>query len=146
MRPYLTITSNLPVNNNGEYFGDVKGLFTVQYKVRDLSNNTSVTVSRSVNVINSTSSITDAVNANNVVSIYPNPNNGMVKLKLMETANADVTVKVYNIMGVLAKTLTLNHKDLTEKQLDLTSFASGVYLVQVETEGKVSTHKINIVK
>jgi hypothetical protein len=40
----------------------------------------------------------------------------------------------------------LNHKDLTEKQLDLTSFASGVYLVQVETEGKVSTHKINIVK
>jgi uncharacterized membrane protein len=81
-----------------------------------------------------------------VLSIYPNPNNGMVKLKLMETANADVTVKVYNIMGVLAKTLTLNHKDLTEKQLDLTSFASGVYLVQVETEGKVTTHKINIVK
>jgi hypothetical protein len=29
MRPYLTITSNLPINNNGEYFGDVKGLFTV---------------------------------------------------------------------------------------------------------------------
>jgi hypothetical protein len=98
MRPYLTITSNLPVNSNGEYFGDVKGLFTVQYKVRDLSNNTSTTVSRSINVINSTSSISDAVNANNVVSIYPNPNNGMVKLKLMETATADVTVKVYNIM------------------------------------------------
>ena len=146
MRPYLTISSNLPVNSNGEYFGDVKGLFTVQYKVRDLSNNTSITVSRSINVVNSTSSISEAVNANNVVSIYPNPNNGMVKLKLMETANSDVTVKVYNIMGALTKTITLNHKDLTEKQLDLTSFASGVYLVQVETEGKVSTHKINIVK
>ena len=146
MRPYLTITSNLPVNNNGEYFADIEGLYVVQYKVRDLSNNISEIITRTVNVVSSTSSIADAVNANNVLSIYPNPNNGMVKLKLMETANADVTVKVYNIMGVLAKTLTLNHKDLTEKQLDLTSFASGVYLVQVETEGKVSTHKINIVK
>ncbi|MFY7732104.1 MAG: T9SS type A sorting domain-containing protein, partial [Bacteroidia bacterium] len=142
----LTITSNLPVNSNGEYFGDIEGLYVVQYKVRDLSNNISEIVTRTVNVIASTSSINDVINGNNVVSIYPNPNNGLVKLKLMETTNADVTVKVYNIMGVLAKTLTLNHKDLTEKQLDLTSFASGVYLVQVETEGKVSTHKINIVK
>ncbi|MFY7734287.1 MAG: T9SS type A sorting domain-containing protein, partial [Bacteroidia bacterium] len=142
----LTITSNLPVNSNGEYFGDVKGLFTVQYKVRDLSNNTSIIVSRSINVVNSTSSISETLNANDLISIYPNPNNGMVKLKLMEATNADITVKVYNIMGVLTKTLTLNHKDLTEKQLDLTSFASGVYLIQVETEGKVSTHKINIVK
>jgi hypothetical protein len=146
MRPYLTISSNLPVNSNGEYFGDIEGLYVVQYKVRDLSNNISEIVTRTVNVIASTSSIDDVINGNNVVSIYPNPNNGMVKLKLMETANADVTVKVYNIMGALTKTITLNHKDLTEKQLDLTSFASGVYLVQVETEGKVSTHKINIVK
>ncbi|MFA9213773.1 MAG: T9SS type A sorting domain-containing protein, partial [Candidatus Methylacidiphilales bacterium] len=146
IRKNLTITSDLPVNSDGNYFGNIEGLYTVEYKIRDLSNNISKPITRTVNVVASTSSVEDAINANNILAIYPNPSNGILKVKLFEATNADVTVKVYNSVGALAKTITLNNKDLTEKQLDLTGFANGVYLVQVETEGKVYTHKISVVK
>ncbi|MFA9214525.1 MAG: T9SS type A sorting domain-containing protein [Candidatus Methylacidiphilales bacterium] len=146
IRKNLTITSNLPVNSDGNYFGNIEGLYIVEYKVRDLSNNISKPITRTVNVVASTSSVEDAINANNILAIYPNPSNGIIKVKLFEATNADVNVKVYNSVGALAKTITLTNKDLTEKQLDLTNFANGVYLVQVETEGKVYTHKISVVK
>ena len=55
-------------------------------------------------------------------------------------------MKIYNSVGSLAKTLTIENNDLTEKQIDLSAFANGVYLVQVETAGKVYTHKISVIK
>jgi hypothetical protein len=146
IRKNLTITSNLPVNSDGNYFGDIEGLYTVEYKVRDLSNNISEVLQRTVNVIASTSRVEEAINSNNILAIYPNPSNGILKLKLFEVTSSDVTVKVYNSVGALSKTIVLNNTDLTEKQLDLTGFANGVYLIQVETEGKVYTHKISVVK
>jgi hypothetical protein len=146
IRGNLVVTSNLPINNDGKYFGDLEGVYVVEYKVRDRSNNISEVARRTVNVISNNTSIENAINANNILAIYPNPSNGILKVKLYENTNADVTVKVYNSVGALAKTLTLNNKDLSEKQLDLTGFANGVYLVQVETEGKVYTHKISVVK
>jgi hypothetical protein len=146
IRKNLTVTSNLPVNSNSEYFGDIEGLFVVQYKVRDISNNISELVTRTVNVITNSTSIEDAINANNILTIYPNPNNGMVKMKMYETTTSDVTVKIYNAIGSLAKTLTIKNNDLTEKLIDLSSFASGVYLVQIETAEKVYTHKISVIK
>ena len=142
----LTVTSNLPLNANSVYFGNVEGLFTVQYRVRDISNNISTLVTRTVNVISNATSIEDAINANNILSIYPNPNNGMVKMKMYETTLNDVTVKIYNTIGGLAKTITIKNNDLTEKQIDLSSFASGVYLIQIESENKVYTHKISVIK
>ena len=83
---------------------------------------------------------------NNILSIYPNPNNGMVKMKMYETTLNDVTVKIYNAIGGLAKTITIKNNDLTEKQIDLSSFASGVYLIQIEAADKVYTHKISVIK
>ena len=146
IRKNLTVTSNLPLNANSQYFGNEEGLYTVQYRVRDLSNNSSAIVTRTVNVIANVTSIEDAINANNILSIYPNPNNGIVKLKMYETTLNDVTVKIYNAVGGLAKTITIKNNDLTEKQIDLSSFASGVYLVQIENADKVYTHKISVIK
>jgi hypothetical protein len=114
--------------------------------VRDISNNISALVTRTVNVIPNATAIEDAINANNILSIYPNPNNGMVKMKMYETTLNDVTVKIYNTIGGLAKTITIKNNDLTEKQIDLSSFASGVYLIQIESADKVYTHKISVIK
>ncbi len=146
IRKNLTVTSNLPLNANNEYFGNVEGLFTVEYKVRDLSNNISEVVKRSVNVILNETSIEESINANNILAIYPNPNNGLLKVKMYETTSNDVTVKVYNAVGGLAKTITIRNNDLTEKQIDLSAFASGVYLIQIEAADKVYTHKISVIK
>ena len=147
IRKNLVITSNLPINSNGDYFGNVEGLYTVQYKVRDVSNNISETYFRTINVIaNTTSVIENSINANNILSIYPNPNNGIVKVKLFGNNKQEVNVKIYNSVGSLAKTLTIENNDLSEKQIDLSAFANGVYLVQVESAGKVYTHKISVIK
>ncbi|MES2654099.1 MAG: immunoglobulin-like domain-containing protein [Bacteroidota bacterium] len=146
IRKNLTIVSNLPQNGNGDYFGDVEGLFSVSYKVTDLSGNQSAPTIRTVNVVANSSSVEDVLNANNIVAIYPNPSNGLLKLKLFEALTDDVNIKVYNAVGGLAKTITINKNDLVEKQIDLSAFANGVYLIQVETNNKVYTHKISVVK
>jgi hypothetical protein len=136
----------LPLNANNEYFGDVEGIFKVSYRVRDIANNVSTVVERTINVIANTTSVENVINSNNILSIYPNPNNGLLKLKLMNVTKNDVTIKVYNSLGSLAKTIVINNTDLNEKALDLSGFANGVYFVQVESDNNTVTHKISLVK
>jgi hypothetical protein len=146
IRKNLIVVSSLPKNADNDYFGDVEGLFSVNYRVSDLSGNQSQVVTRTVNVTANTTSIEDVLNANDIIALYPNPNNGILKLKLFANTDNDVTVKVYNAVGGLAKTMVINKSDLQEKQIDLMGFASGVYLIQVETNEKVYTHKISVAK
>ncbi|MDT0294123.1 T9SS type A sorting domain-containing protein [Mesonia ostreae] len=72
------------------------------------------------------------------VSLYPNPTKtGFVTIK---TASSEVaSIEVYNLLGkqVIAQTLTNN-------TLNVSSLASGVYLVKVSAEGKTATKKLVI--
>lgn len=57
---------------------------------------------------------------NNLISIYPNPTQGLVHIN----SDDKVTVRVYNINGMLMT-------QTTEKQVDLTHFAPGMYIIDV---------------
>ena len=80
----------------------------------------------------------DENTANNGVSIFPNPNNGVFSLKVNAS---DATVKVMNTQGqiILTKNILKNNA-----KIDLSNNAKGIYFVTVASENGVSTHKVSV--
>lgn len=70
-------------------------------------------------------------------SVYPNPSSGEFRIKGAQQS----VVSVYNILGnTVVKKSLLN----SDEDLDLSSFADGVYIIQIETES--SSELIKVVK
>lgn len=88
-----------------------------------------------------TSSVGIKENTLNVVSIFPNPSNGVVTLNAIE---ANSSVEVYNIIGenVFTKSVLVKGSNT----LDLSNLAAGSYIVKVKTGNEVATKRIVISK
>ncbi len=72
------------------------------------------------------------------VSVYPNPSEGFVKLKI----NVDlVNVEIFNLLG--EKQLTFENVT-NDQELDLSALKKGFYLVRNTKENYISTQKIEI--
>jgi Secretion system C-terminal sorting domain len=71
------------------------------------------------------------------ITVYPNPNNGLFTIELMDVENT--TIEIYNIAGqlVLQKKSTRN---LTK--INLTKHSKGMYFVKVKTGNKTTTRKV----
>ncbi len=61
------------------------------------------------------------------VSIFPNPSNGVVNLRVMKFENA--TIRVINILG---KEIYNSRMSDINTQIDLSNFAKGLYIVKVD--------------
>lgn len=75
--------------------------------------------------------------------IYPNPNNGNFTIEIENPAK-DISIKVYDIIGNLIKTVETN-PDKKSYSIDLET-ANGIYLVKVKSGELVWYQKINIFK
>ncbi len=73
--------------------------------------------------------------ANNLVNIYPNPSTGLVNI----TATENSTIKVVDIAGRIVEEFSVN----AFEEINFTQSA-GMYVVQVESNGNASTHKLII--
>ena len=69
-------------------------------------------------------------------SIYPNPATSIINLKTQNPLNS---VTVFSTLGALVKQLTNMNKPITS--LDVSSLESGVYFLQLISNGKVITRK-----
>ncbi len=78
-----------------------------------------------------TASISDLSDAK--IHMYPNPTNGMVHISGKKSVDA---IRVFNISGQLIKEVT------NANSLDLTSQLSGLYMIEIEDEGKTSVSKL----
>jgi Secretion system C-terminal sorting domain/Ig-like domain CHU_C associated len=78
---------------------------------------------------------------NNLVEIYPNPSNGVFNLNINEIEN--VTIEVYNQLGVRVKSLELEN-DTSNYQLDLSGFAKGIYILNISNENQKLIKKLII--
>jgi uncharacterized delta-60 repeat protein/uncharacterized repeat protein (TIGR01451 family) len=67
------------------------------------------------------------------VKIYPNPTNGMVTLEMPESASVS-EMRVYSVIGVLQKTVTLD-KSATQ-QVNLEDIQEGLYLYEILQNGE----------
>ena len=79
---------------------------------------------------------------------YPNPFNPSTTLEMTLDAQADVSVKVYNLTGQLVDVIAEgNYLPNSYKfTWNAENLASGVYLVRAEVAGQVSTQKLMLLK
>lgn len=72
------------------------------------------------------------------ISLYPNPTNGKLKIKLNET----LMQTNYQIYDVLGKTIAKGIFNEIENEIDLISKENGLYLLKIETENSTILKKI----
>lgn len=75
------------------------------------------------------------------IRAYPNPTDGLFEIVIDEPFTTYYKVEVYNDLGVLVKKIILNGSELTY-QIDLTSFPTGIYLLNIKSENKLYQSKI----
>jgi len=71
------------------------------------------------------------------VSVYPNPTKDVLNISL-ETGIIE-KITIYNVLGSELKNIF--NKDSVDKPIDVSDLQSGVYFVQVTSEGKTATKK-----
>jgi hypothetical protein len=85
----------------------------------------------------------EEVAGNISVNIYPNPSTGIFYLDLASVNNRIVNVRVYSANGAL---VTENNfvADTAVRELNLSNYAQGVYVVKVTSDNLTSTKRIII--
>lgn len=72
------------------------------------------------------------------LTMYPNPLKGNT-LFITSTVNAEMNVKIYNVLGKEVLSTKVNNTSV-----DVSNLASGVYMVKITEEGKTATRKLVI--
>jgi hypothetical protein len=142
------ITSTLPLisGTTNRWFGDVPGLFSVTYRVTDLSGNQSSLAIRYVSVSPEAciTGIGEVMNIDKMMSVYPNPSAGIFNLRLVQVMEQDVKVTMMDIQGKEVAHKIINGKNLGEENIDLSSANKGIYIMKVETGSQVYTKKVQL--
>jgi Ig-like domain CHU_C associated/Secretion system C-terminal sorting domain/PKD domain/Lamin Tail Domain/Proprotein convertase P-domain len=83
--------------------------------------------------------------AGGLVSVFPNPGNGVFNLSLENLAGNDVVVRVFDLRGemIVSQNLRVNGA-MEHTMIDLTAFSRGMYLLKVETNGHSVTGRLVI--
>lgn len=123
------------------------GVYYINYKLSDPSNNEAMMVTRPVfvnyppncqNTYLSTSSLT----LDEAVNVFPNPTSGVVKLSYALTNAEPVMVEVYNIQGAKVATVNNLKAGLGYTEIDLGKFGSGIYQIRLTNNGQTTTKKV----
>jgi extracellular elastinolytic metalloproteinase len=93
---------------------------------------------------NPPSSVEDLANVGINLNVFPNPTDRILNVQLETPTPADITFALTTLDGrtLLAQTVRVN--GLHNQVLDVSSLPEGMYLLQVMTEGGVSTRKVVI--
>jgi hypothetical protein len=67
-------------------------------------------------------------------SIMPNPSNGLIEVDLRSYGERKVQMDFYNLQGKLLRSVVLESV-IGKEEIDLTSFANGMYLIRVRAQG-----------
>jgi endonuclease I len=74
--------------------------------------------------------IYDIVSGLSTVNIYPNPANTFINVNVIN-GNRVGTIRIYNTVGTLVKTLKING---SEKEIDISELPAGLYIISIEDE------------
>jgi hypothetical protein len=141
--PSLLTTTTLPLNSNGKPFGDAPGLFAVDYRVTDLSGNTSATVTRLINVLEA-NSIAEVLNISTVMSVFPNPATDVLNVRLVKPTTDNLSIKLLDVQGRTVLVKEINNQITQVQTIHVGNLSKGIYLMQLTSGDKVYVHKVQI--
>ena len=144
--------SNLPVGATYYVFPDSLNYLTTAFTsiVLTTAAPTMNTVSFTQHTLSNTitPNTTGINNVSNVVSsifAFPNPTNGKLNLQWQESANEKGNVTITDITGrEIYKTVISMNEGTGVKQIDLSGFANGLYLITVKSSNINYNNKIQI--
>lgn len=82
----------------------------------------------------------------NVVNIYPNPNNGVFNLSTLLKQSSNMEVTVVNMLGEAVYTTKYNNVMAGNFTIDLSGQSAGVYSVKIQTNDQAYTKQVVIAK
>ncbi len=81
----------------------------------------------------------------NVINMYPNPNDGKFTVDLDLLGNQDATLNINDAQGRMVYTKRITRpRGKVQEQVDLSGVSPGVYFVTVEQNGKSLVKKVSI--
>ena len=102
-------------------------------------------------VANSSDFVTTSINQPSIFSVgaaYPNPFNPSTNISLVLNANADLSVKVYNLTGQLVDVIAEGNYSPSSYNWTwkAENLASGVYFIKAQVGSEISTQKVMLLK
>jgi hypothetical protein len=86
-------------------------------------------------------------NGSQMVVVYPNPSStGQIVLQWNQPLESDLKVKLFNGMGQLVYGQRYFEEGATMLPVPVQNVASGIYLLEVELNGTVESHRVVISK
>lgn len=102
----------------------------------DIENLSDIAISNLSIVANSLTSIYEN-NASKVLVAYPNPTNGIINIDCEQN-----NIKRLTICDITGKKIIEKSEIPQNKQIDISSFESGIYFINLQTENEIFTTKI----
>lgn len=147
--PYIDSTQNVPINAG--FYIPWQTALGVYYILTYVDNENLISETNETNNISSSllyvsrlTSVNEADLLTSKVEVYPNPSAGNFTVKFNgEKTSGNVTVSINNLMGdeVFVKNISLSNLEIN---VITDSLPQGVYMMKLETEGKVIYKKIEI--
>lgn len=119
---------------------------TWRFSVADVANNTSGTLnSFAFNICTRQTVVTLSKNEFEFTTfnIHPNPNNGIFNIEF-NSDNKETRLTIVDMSGRKVYEETINNSNLTKKEINLSTFQKGVYLVNLSDGSRKTTKKIII--
>jgi len=91
-----------------------------------------------------TTAVANVAAGSQSVVVYPNPTNGKVVIQWDAAKSKTATVNVTNITGQSVYNTTLKIDGIDHSELNLSQLQSGMYFINIESDGNYSTQKISI--
>jgi len=73
--------------------------------------------------------------------VFPNPTSGMVTIDLGQTATVQGTIRIFNSIGVVSRTLAVAQRQRS-LQLNVSDLAEGTYIINISAGKVIATLKL----
>lgn len=78
------------------------------------------------------------------LSMFPNPTNGKVMIKVDGDVSTDMTVTVYNILGDVVKAPTFYKAGTLQMELNMENVVNGVYFVKIQGRNATAVKQLTV--
>ena len=84
----------------------------------------------------------------NIANIYPNPFNPVVNFDITIPSYSNIAINIYNLKGDLVENIFSGSKNsgIYSLSWNASSYASGVYFIQLETDNAIFNKKVTLIK